>query len=63
MISSNIKALVEADDRRQERRERLEAELKAAGIPEPVYQWHPPDPTRDVWDKPIKPKRNRRKSR
>jgi len=47
------------DDRMRERSERQEAARLAAGLPEPVYHWTPPNPTKDIWGKPIKPKRKR----
>jgi len=55
--------MVEADDRRQERRERQEAERKAAGLPEPEFHWTPPAPRPPGTDYFGNPMRKVRKSR
>jgi hypothetical protein len=61
-MNANIKAMVEASDRREERRERQDAERIAAGLSEPVYHWTPPDGTKDIFGRPLKPKRQKRTS-
>jgi hypothetical protein len=48
------------DDRLQERIKQQEELRKAAGLPEPEYHWKEPDPAKDIWGRPLKPKRQRR---
>jgi hypothetical protein len=49
------------DDRIQARIQAQEAARIAAGLPAPEYHWKEPDPTKDIWGKPLKPKRRRRR--
>jgi hypothetical protein len=52
----------DADDRLQERIQRQEELRKAAGLPPEVYHWTPPDPMKDIYGRPLKPKRQKRTS-
>ena len=48
------------DDRIQARIQAQEQLRIDAGLPPEVYHWKKPDPTKDIWGKPLKPKRQRR---
>ncbi len=55
-----LDSLLDKDDRDYERQQRLEEQRKAAGLPDETlrkHSWTPPDPTKDVWGKPLKKKR------
>jgi hypothetical protein len=62
MITKRLVYDGDADDRLQARIQRQEAARIAAGLPEPVSTWRPPDPTKDIWGKPLKVRKPRKRA-
>jgi hypothetical protein len=57
MITKRLVYDDDRDDRLQERIKRQEQLRIAAGLPEPEYHWKEPDPTKDIWGRPLKLRR------